>query len=58
MLQFATWDRIQELKSLNQIQVTNLAKFLGNLILEKNLAISVLKVYLNKLKLNNLNGFL
>jgi len=44
MLQFAVWDRIKELKALSSIQISHMAKFLGNLILEKNLALSILKV--------------
>lgn len=44
MIQYAIWDKIKELSSLMPIQVTNLAKFVGNVILSKGLPLSVLKV--------------
>ncbi|XP_075164735.1 nucleolar MIF4G domain-containing protein 1 homolog [Haematobia irritans] len=42
--QFASWDRINEIDSLNKIQVRNLARFLQQLILNNGLQLSVLKV--------------
>ncbi|XP_050337297.1 nucleolar MIF4G domain-containing protein 1 homolog [Bactrocera neohumeralis] len=42
--QFATWDRINDMESLNKLQVKNLAKFLQHLILNGGLQLSVLKV--------------
>lgn len=44
MLQCSLWDKIREVSNLLQIQITNLAKFTGNIILERGLPISVLKV--------------
>ncbi|XP_073843771.1 nucleolar MIF4G domain-containing protein 1 homolog [Musca autumnalis] len=42
--QFASWDRINEIDSLNKIQVRNLARFLQHLILNNGLQLSVLKI--------------
>lgn len=42
--QFATWDRINDMESLNKLQVKNLAKFLQHLILNGGLQLSLLKV--------------
>lgn len=47
MLQCAIWDRIKELKNLLPIQITNLAKFVGTIVLDRGLPISVLKVILD-----------
>ncbi|KAK6628071.1 hypothetical protein RUM44_010553 [Polyplax serrata] len=44
MLQCALWDKIKELQNLLPVQLKNLAKFTGNIILEKGLPISILKV--------------
>ncbi|XP_053952940.1 nucleolar MIF4G domain-containing protein 1 homolog [Anastrepha ludens] len=52
--QFATWDRINEIESLNKIQVKNLAKFLQHLILKGGLQLTVLKV-VNFLQLDKLS---
>lgn len=43
-IQFSVWDRFKELTSLQKYQITNLAKFLAHLFLQKSLPISVLKV--------------
>ncbi|KAM7359155.1 nucleolar MIF4G domain-containing protein 1 homolog [Cochliomyia hominivorax] len=42
--QFASWDRINEIDSLNKIQVRNLARFLQHLIIHNGLQLSVLKI--------------
>ncbi|XP_058978593.1 nucleolar MIF4G domain-containing protein 1 homolog [Musca domestica] len=42
--QFASWDRINEIDSLNKIQVRNLARFLQHLILNNGLQLAVLKI--------------
>ncbi|XP_036336404.1 nucleolar MIF4G domain-containing protein 1 homolog [Rhagoletis pomonella] len=52
--QFATWDRINDIDSLNKIQVKNLAKFLQHLILNGGLQLTVLKV-VNFLQLDKLS---
>lgn len=44
MLQYAVWDKIKDIENLIPLQITNLAKFLGSVILAKGLPISVLKV--------------
>ncbi|KAJ4449006.1 hypothetical protein ANN_00398 [Periplaneta americana] len=43
-IQCALWDRFKELQNLAVFQVTNLAKFLIHLLIEKGLPLSVLKV--------------
>ncbi|RVE48005.1 hypothetical protein evm_007317 [Chilo suppressalis] len=43
-IQFSTWDKIKELKTLAKHSVTNLAQLLVHLILAKGLPLSVLKV--------------
>ncbi|XP_063626148.1 nucleolar MIF4G domain-containing protein 1 homolog [Cydia splendana] len=43
-IQFAVWDKIKDLESLSKQATTNLAQFLIHLIMEKGLALSVLKV--------------
>ncbi|XP_063536934.1 nucleolar MIF4G domain-containing protein 1 homolog [Cydia strobilella] len=43
-IQFAVWDKIKDLESLSKQTTTNLAQFLIHLIMEKGLALSVLKV--------------
>lgn len=42
--QFACWDRINEIDSLNKIQVRNLARFLQHLIINNGLQLAVLKI--------------
>ncbi|XP_023297218.2 nucleolar MIF4G domain-containing protein 1 homolog [Lucilia cuprina] len=42
--QFASWDRINEIDSLNKIQVRNLARFLQHLIINNGLQLAVLKI--------------
>ncbi|CAH0694798.1 unnamed protein product [Spodoptera exigua] len=43
-IQFSVWDKIKELDSISKQSTTNLAQFLIHLIMEKGLALSVLKV--------------
>uniref|UniRef100_A0A182T511 MI domain-containing protein n=1 Tax=Anopheles maculatus TaxID=74869 RepID=A0A182T511_9DIPT len=43
-IQYALWDRLKEIHSLQQQQVRNLARFLTHLIAEGGLALSCLKV--------------
>uniref|UniRef100_A0A1B6CQN6 MI domain-containing protein n=1 Tax=Clastoptera arizonana TaxID=38151 RepID=A0A1B6CQN6_9HEMI len=43
-IQYNMWDRFKELSDLSTSQITNMAKFLAHLFLEKSLPISVLKV--------------
>lgn len=43
-IQCALWDRFKELQNMPSFQVTNLAKFLVHLVLQKGLPLSVLKV--------------
>ncbi|CAH1639342.1 unnamed protein product [Spodoptera littoralis] len=43
-IQFSVWDKIKELDSISKQSMTNLAQFLIHLIMEKGLALSVLKV--------------
>ncbi|XP_012235788.2 nucleolar MIF4G domain-containing protein 1 [Linepithema humile] len=43
-IQFALWDKLKTLNDLNTKQLTNLAKFLNHLFLNKGLPLSVLKV--------------
>ncbi|XP_047992741.1 nucleolar MIF4G domain-containing protein 1 homolog [Leguminivora glycinivorella] len=43
-IQFAVWDKIKDLESFSKQATTNLAQFLIHLIMEKGLALSVLKV--------------
>jgi hypothetical protein len=43
-IQCALWDRFKELQNMPSFQVTNLAKFLAHLVIEKGLPLSVLKV--------------
>uniref|UniRef100_A0A0A1XJE7 Nucleolar MIF4G domain-containing protein 1 homolog n=1 Tax=Zeugodacus cucurbitae TaxID=28588 RepID=A0A0A1XJE7_ZEUCU len=52
--QFATWDRINDMETLNKLQVKNLAKFLQHLILNGGLQLSVLKV-VNFLQLDKIS---
>ncbi|TMW51687.1 hypothetical protein DOY81_003233 [Sarcophaga bullata] len=42
--QFASWDRINDIDSLNKIQVRNLAHFLQHLIIHNGLQLAVLKI--------------
>lgn len=42
--QFASWDRINEIDSLNKAQVRNLARFLQHLILNNGIQLAVLKI--------------
>lgn len=44
-IQYALWDKLKTLNDLTTKQLTNLAKFLTHLFLEKGLPLSVLKVY-------------
>jgi len=43
-IQYALWDKLKTLNDWNTKQLTNLAKFLIHLFLNKGLSISVLKV--------------
>lgn len=43
-IQCALWDRFKELKNMASFQVTNLAKFLVHLVIQKGLPLSVIKV--------------
>jgi len=43
-IQCALWDRFKELKNMASFQVTNLAKFLAHLVIQKGIPLSVLKV--------------
>ncbi|EFN89915.1 nucleolar MIF4G domain-containing protein 1 homolog [Harpegnathos saltator] len=43
-IQYALWDKLKTLNDLNTKQLTNLAKFLTHLFLEKGLPLSVLKI--------------
>ncbi|CAD7004738.1 unnamed protein product [Ceratitis capitata] len=52
--QFATWDRINDMESLNKLQVKNLAKFLQHLILNGGLQLTVIKV-VNFLQLDKIS---
>ncbi|KAJ9584416.1 hypothetical protein L9F63_021236 [Diploptera punctata] len=44
IIQYALWDKFKELQNISPFQLTNLAKFLLHLIIEKGLPLSVLKV--------------
>jgi len=43
-IQCALWDRFKELKNMVSFQITNLAKFLAHLVIQKGIPLSVLKV--------------
>ncbi|KAI8439793.1 hypothetical protein MSG28_013469 [Choristoneura fumiferana] len=43
-IQFAVWDKIKDLESTPKVSMANLAQFVIHLIMEKGLALSVLKV--------------
>ncbi|XP_050081437.1 nucleolar MIF4G domain-containing protein 1 homolog, partial [Anopheles maculipalpis] len=43
-IQYALWDRLKEIHSLQQLQVRNLARFITHLVAEGGLALSCLKV--------------
>uniref|UniRef100_A0AAG5DRW4 MI domain-containing protein n=1 Tax=Anopheles atroparvus TaxID=41427 RepID=A0AAG5DRW4_ANOAO len=43
-IQFALWDRLKEIHSLQQQQIRNLARFIAHIVAEGGLAISCLKV--------------
>ncbi|XP_043276186.1 nucleolar MIF4G domain-containing protein 1 [Venturia canescens] len=43
-LQYSIWDKLKELQNYNEKQLSNFAKFLTHLFVEKGLALSVLKV--------------
>ena len=42
--QYSSWDRIKDIESLKQFQVTNFAKFIAHLIMEGGQPLSILKV--------------
>lgn len=42
--QYSAWDRIKDIESLKQFQITNFAKFIAHLIMEGGQPLSVLKV--------------
>ncbi|PSN29484.1 hypothetical protein C0J52_23722 [Blattella germanica] len=44
IVQCALWDKLKELQNIEPFQITNLAKFVVHLVIEKGLALSVLKV--------------